>query len=85
VKILVLAGEGIGPEITRATLGVLEAASARFGLGLEYEHADIGFASLEKVGTTLPDGVLERAREVDGVILGPISHLDYPPREKGGA
>jgi isocitrate/isopropylmalate dehydrogenase len=84
MKLLVLAGDGIGPEITRATLGVLEAASARFGLGLEYEHADIGFASLEKVGTTLPDGVLERAREVDGILLGPISHLDYPPRERGG-
>jgi 3-isopropylmalate dehydrogenase len=84
MKLLVLPGDGIGPEITRATLAVLDAASARFGLGLEYEHADIGFASLEKVGTTLPDGVLERAREVDGIILGPISHLDYPPREKGG-
>jgi 3-isopropylmalate dehydrogenase len=84
MKLLVLAGDGIGPEITRATLVVLDAASARFGLGLEYEHADIGFASLEKVGSTLPDRVLERAREVDGIVLGPISHLDYPPREKGG-
>jgi 3-isopropylmalate dehydrogenase len=84
MKLLVLPGDGIGPEITRATVAVLDAASARYGLGLEYEYADIGFASLEKVGTTLPDGVLERAREVDGVILGPISHLDYPPREKGG-
>ena len=84
MKLLVLAGDGIGPEITAATIAVLDAASARFALALEYEHADIGFASLEKVGTTLPDGVLQRAREVDGVILGPISHLDYPPREKGG-
>ena len=84
MKLLVLPGDGIGPEITRATLAVLDAASARFGLGLEYEQTDFGFASLEKVGTTLPDGVLERAREVDGILLGPISHLDYPPREQGG-
>ena len=84
MKLLVLAGDGIGPEIARATVGVLDAASRRFGLGLEYEYADIGFAALEKTGTTLPDEVLERAREVDGIVLGPISHLDYPSRDRGG-
>lgn len=84
MKLLVLPGDGIGPEITRATVAVLDAANARFGLGLEYEYADIGFAALAKTGTTLPDGVLDRARAVDGVLLGPISHLDYPPRDRGG-
>jgi isocitrate/isopropylmalate dehydrogenase len=84
MKFLVLPGDGIGPEITGATIDVLEAADRRFKLGLQFEFRDIGFAALEKHGTTLPEGVLERAREVDGVILGPISHLDYPPREKGG-
>ena len=84
MKLLVLPGDGIGPEITAATIAVLESASKKFDLRLGYEHADIGFAALEKHGTTLPDGVLERAREVDGILLGPISHLDYPPREKGG-
>ncbi len=84
MKLLVLPGDGIGPEITRATVVVLDAANERFGLGLEYEYADIGFASLEKTGATLPDGVLDRALAVDGVLLGPISHLDYPPRDRGG-
>jgi isocitrate/isopropylmalate dehydrogenase len=84
LKILVLPGDGIGPEITQATLGVLEAADRRYRLNLSFETQDIGFAALEKHGTTLPDGVLERAREVDGVLLGPISHLDYPARDKGG-
>jgi isocitrate/isopropylmalate dehydrogenase len=84
MKLLVLPGDGIGPEITRATLSVLEAADRRFGMNLSFESRDIGFAALEKMGTTLPEGVLERAREVDGVVLGPISHLDYPARDKGG-
>jgi 3-isopropylmalate dehydrogenase len=84
MKLLVLPGDGIGPEITRATVAVLEAADRRFGLGLECEYHDIGFVALERHGSTLPEGVLERAREVDGVLLGPISHLDYPPRDKGG-
>jgi 3-isopropylmalate dehydrogenase len=84
MKILVLPGDGIGPEITRATLGVLEVASRRFGLDLAFETREIGLAALAKSGTTMPDGVLERAREVDGAILGPISHLEYPPRDRGG-
>ncbi len=84
MKLLVLAGDGIGPEITAATLAVLDAADRRFGLGLSYEKREIGLASLKAHGTTLPDGILARAREVDGVILGPISHLDYPPAERGG-
>jgi len=84
MTILVLPGDGIGPEITQATIAVLEAADRRFGLGLDFEFHDIGFAALEKHGTTLPDAVLERAAASDGIVLGPISHLDYPARDQGG-
>ncbi|WP_439578009.1 isocitrate/isopropylmalate dehydrogenase family protein [Elioraea sp.] len=84
MDILVLPGDGIGPEITGATLAVLRAADRRFGLDLRFETAEIGFAALKTHGTTLPDAVLERARQADGIILGPISHLDYPPRDQGG-
>jgi 3-isopropylmalate dehydrogenase len=84
VKILVLPGDGIGPEITDATLSVLAAANRALRLGLEFETRDIGFASLSTVGTTLPDAVLERIPRVDGVLLGPVSHHEYPPRSEGG-
>ena len=84
MKFLVLPGDGIGPEITAATRGVLQAANAKFQLDLSFEEREIGLAALKKEGSTLPPGILERARELDGVILGPISHLDYPPVEKGG-
>ncbi|PZG12136.1 isocitrate/isopropylmalate dehydrogenase family protein [Nonomuraea aridisoli] len=80
MKVLVLPGDGIGPEIVTATLEVLAAT----GLGLEVELADIGFAGLAREGTTLPQPVLDRIPEVDGVILGPVSHYEYPPREQGG-
>jgi 3-isopropylmalate dehydrogenase len=83
-RIIVLPGDGIGPEITAATLEVMRAADARFGLGLEFETHEIGFATLNTVGTTLPDSVMAAAKASDGVILGPISHLDYPTRDKGG-
>jgi isocitrate/isopropylmalate dehydrogenase len=84
VRILVLPGDGIGPEITEATLRVLERADAAFSLGLAVEQADIGLKALAEQGTTLPDTVLRRVPEVDGVILGPVSHYEYPAREQGG-
>ena len=84
MKILVLPGDGIGEEITKATMSVLDVVNSRYSLGLEFFFKDIGFASLEQTGTTLPDEVLEEAKRSDGIILGPISHLDYPPRDQGG-
>ena len=84
MKILVLRGDGIGPEITAATLAVLDRANALFKLGLEWQHEEIGLPALKKEGTTLPARVLEAARSAEGVILGPLSTYEYPVREKGG-
>ena len=84
MKILVLPGDGIGPEITEATLEVLNTVDAKLGLGLEMETKEIGLASLEKQGTTLPDEVMKQIPESDGVILGPVSHYIYPPKAEGG-
>jgi 3-isopropylmalate dehydrogenase len=84
VKILLLPGDGIGPEISSATRDVLTALDKRFGLGIEIEEREIGLASLAATGTTLPDDVMARVPQVDGVILGPVSHYDYPPRAEGG-
>ncbi|MEN0138477.1 MAG: isocitrate/isopropylmalate dehydrogenase family protein [Rhodococcus sp. (in: high G+C Gram-positive bacteria)] len=83
-QILVLPGDGIGPEITPRTLQILEAADQALGLDLEFEIHDIGLKSLAEQGTTLTDATLARIPEVDGVILGPVSHYDYPPRSEGG-
>jgi len=84
MRILVLPGDGIGPEITDATLDVLRAADSLLNLNLTFETMDIGLASLEASGSTCPDAVMKRIPEVDGVILGPVSHYVYPPRDQGG-
>ena len=84
MKIIVLPGDGIGPEITKATLKALAALDGALGLGLSFETHEIGLASLKNVGTTLPAVVMERLPQADGVILGPVSHYDYPSRDKGG-
>lgn len=81
---IVMPGDGIGPEITAAAITVAEAASRKFGLGLSYDYEDVGFASLKKHGTTLRQDLLEKAKRYDGIVLGPQSHADYPPAEKGG-
>ncbi len=84
MDIVVLPGDGIGEEIIQAGMTVLEAVDMISPLGLTYQVEEIGFASYDKTGTTLPDRVLERCRNSDGIILGPVSHMDYPDRDKGG-
>jgi len=83
-RLLVLPGDGIGPEIVAATVDVLREADRIFGLDLIYETAAIGFDSLKAVGTTITDEVVAQAKRADGVILGPVSHNEYPPVAEGG-
>ena len=85
MKLAVLAGDGIGPEITDATLMVLDAADRRFGLGLEKEHHPVGLAALEARGSTCPEGLLDACRRADGIVLGPLDQVAYPPKAQGGA
>jgi 3-isopropylmalate dehydrogenase len=80
LQFLVLEGDGIGPEITAATVAVLKALP----LDISFHAVDIGFTAHRQHGTTFPDAVLDAARSADGVLLGPVSHNDYPPREQGG-
>ena len=84
MNLLVLPGDGIGPDISAATVEVVSAALARTGSAARCAYADIGFASLTANGTTFTDEVFARAREADGVILGPVSHNEYPPSDQGG-
>ena len=77
-------GDGIGPEITAATLRVVRALDGVFKLGLAFKPVSIGLAALRAQGTTLPPAAVEAATAADGVILGPVSHNDYPPLAEGG-
>jgi isocitrate/isopropylmalate dehydrogenase len=84
LNIVVMEGDGIGPEITAATLAVVRAADRKFGLGLAFTPVAIGLAGLREHGTTLSDAAVEAARMADGVILGPVDHNSYPPVDQGG-
>jgi 3-isopropylmalate dehydrogenase len=84
VHLLVLEGDGIGPEITAATLAVLRAAERAFALKLDFESAEVGWLAHRSAGTTFPSSVLEKAKAADGIVLGPVSHNEYPPLAEGG-
>ncbi|MCC7281568.1 MAG: isocitrate/isopropylmalate dehydrogenase family protein [Acetobacteraceae bacterium] len=84
MRLAVLPGDGIGPEITASTVEILKGIDRRLGLGLEYQEFEVGLAALKRLGTTVPDGVLDACRAADGIILGPVSHSDYPARAQGG-
>ncbi|HUK35293.1 MAG TPA: isocitrate/isopropylmalate family dehydrogenase [Vicinamibacterales bacterium] len=84
MNLVVLPGDGIGPEITAATLDALSAVNGPLSLGLTFETHDIGLRSLDANGTTLTDDVLDACRTADGIILGPVSHATYPSAREGG-
>lgn len=71
-KILILPGDGIGPEIVAEAVKLVERLRAEGTLDVELEHGLIGGAALDARGTPLPDDTLALAREADAVLLGAI-------------
>ncbi|MGA0393009.1 MAG: isocitrate/isopropylmalate dehydrogenase family protein [Rhodospirillales bacterium] len=84
MKIAVLPCDAIGPEITAATMTVLETVQKKYALDVDYTEYDVGLAALEKEGTTFPGRVFEAVKESDGFIIGPHNNMAYPPPEEGG-
>ena len=71
-NILVLPGDGIGPEIVAEALKVLEALRGDADPGFEIDRAPIGGEAVDAHGTPLPGETLERARAADAILLGAV-------------
>ncbi|SDR91687.1 3-isopropylmalate dehydrogenase [Halopseudomonas sabulinigri] len=71
-RILVLQGDGIGPEIMAEAVKVLNLANEKYELDLELSSGELGGASYDKYGVPLADETLERARQADAVLLGAV-------------
>ncbi len=71
-KISVIEGDGIGPEIMKATIKVLELLNEKQGLGLEFKHVDAGDKAKEKYGEPLPNTSFEVIRNSHCCLKGPI-------------
>jgi len=72
VKILVLPGDGIGPEVVEQAKLALEACARRFHFPLTFVEAIVGGAAIEAFHTALPDGALHLAQNSDAVLLGAV-------------
>jgi len=71
-RIVVLAGDGIGPEVTSAAVEVLRTVDARFGLGLQFDARAFGGAAIDAHGEPLPESVIAACRSADAILLGAV-------------
>lgn len=78
MKIAVLPGDGIGPEIVAQAVKVLNALN----LNIEMTEAPIGGAGYESAGDPLPDATLKLAKEADAVLLGAVGDWKYDKLER---
>ena len=71
-KILVIAGDGVGPEVIRQALETLKVVDKSHNLGLEFEEALAGGCAYDKTGDPLPDETLQKAMAADAILLGAV-------------
>jgi 3-isopropylmalate dehydrogenase len=78
-RIAVLAGDGIGPEVTAQAVRVLESVGARFGHEFVLQHVPFGGAAIDLHGDGLPPATLDACLAADGVLLGAIGGPKWGP------
>ena len=76
-RIVVLAGDGIGPEVTAQAVRVLDAVGARFDLELEFENALLGGIAYDELGSPLPAVTLEACKRSTAVLLGAVGGANW--------
>jgi len=76
-KIAVLNGDGIGPEVTKQSIRVLNAIAERFGHTFQYHEALIGADAIDKTGTALPSETIDICLDSDAVLFGAVGHPKY--------
>jgi len=76
-KIVVLKGDGIGPEVVDQALKVLDAVCEKYNHKFEYVEALIGGVAIDKFGVPLPEETLNLAKSSDAVFLGAVGDWKY--------
>jgi len=76
-KISVILGDGIGPEVTKQSIKVLNAIGERFGHQFDYEYGLMGADAIDKTGSPLPDDTLSLCADSDAILFGAIGHPKY--------
>ncbi len=83
MKLIVIPGDGIGPETMQVAVDVLHAVNQKFDLGLIMEHEIAGHDSLQQRGATVTPELLAKVRAADGLLLGPMATYDFKDEAKG--
>ena len=76
-KILIVPGDGIGPEVTAVGKKVLDKIAEKFGHQFSYDEALIGHVAIEATGLPLPDETLTKMKASDAVLFGAVGHPKY--------
>ncbi|MDP8947026.1 MAG: 3-isopropylmalate dehydrogenase [Actinomycetota bacterium] len=75
--ILLLPGDGIGPEVVGSARAVMDSAAEHFGVKLSYEERKIGATAIRDEGEPISEETLRAARASDSVLLGAVGHPDF--------
>ena len=71
-KIVLLKGDGIGPEIVNQAVKVLDKTAEKFNFTVEYDEALLGGCAIDATGVPLPDETVEKCKNADSVLLGAV-------------
>ena len=76
-NIAIIEGDGIGPEVTKQAVAVLNAVAGTFGHEFVYSYCLMGADAIDKTGNPLPDETIEICLESDAILFGAIGHPKY--------
>ena len=76
-NILVIPGDGIGPEVTTWGKAVLEKIAEVYGHDFSFQEALMGHVAIEATGNPLPDETLQKAQQSDAILFGAVGHAKY--------
>lgn len=76
-KVLILAGDGVGPEIVGEARKVLDFLNEKYQLSLSITEALVGGAAYDATGSPLPDATLSAAKEADAILLGAVGGIKW--------
>jgi len=83
-KIVVLPGDGIGPEVTAQAVKVLKVIGEKYQLEFKFDYGLIGAEAIDKTGTALPEETLDKCKSAEAILLGAVGHpkFDNDPSAK---
>ena len=76
-KIVIIEGDGIGPEVTRQSIKILNAVAEKFRHEFDYQYCLMGADAIDKTGNPLPDETIEACLNSDAILFGAIGHPRY--------